>query len=214
MQADSMMEVRDQSSNLVAFPSSLGLRFDLEHSRIRFRLNGDSKHSVPKGRTMTESSSDTSKLTLLGASKTEYHFEAPNADMLEVFDNKHQEAPYVVGLDCTEFTSLCPMTGQPDFGRIEITYVPNRLCVESKSLKLYLFSYRNHGAFHEDCVNIIADDLASKISPLYLRVFGDFNVRGGIAIRPMAIRSDLAKSGVEDSIIERLMSDYDRIRTR
>ena len=106
------------------------------------------------------------------------------------------------------------MTGQPDFGRIEITYVPNRLCVESKSLKLYLFSYRNHGAFHEDCVNIIADDLASKISPLYLRVFGDFNVRGGIAIRPMAIRSDLAKSGVEVSIIERLMSDYDRIRTR
>jgi 7-cyano-7-deazaguanine reductase len=163
---------------------------------------------------MTESSSDTSKLTLLGASKTEYHFEAPNADMLEVFDNKHLESHYVVGLDCTEFTSLCPMTGQPDFGRIEITYVPNRLCVESKSLKLYLFSYRNHGAFHEDCVNIIADDLVSKISPLYLRVFGDFNVRGGIAIRPMAIRSGLAKVGTEVSIIERLMSDYDRIRTR
>ncbi len=161
---------------------------------------------------MTESSSDTSKLTLLGASKTEYRFDGPNADMLEVFDNKHSESLYVVGLDCTEFTSLCPMTGQPDFGRVEITYVPNRLCVESKSLKLYLFSYRNHGAFHEDCVNIIADDLASRISPQYLRVFGDFNVRGGIAIKPMAIRSDLTKSATEVSIIERLMSEYDRIR--
>lgn len=161
---------------------------------------------------MTETSSDTSKLTLLGASETSYHFESPSSDILEAFDNKHPGTHYVVGLECTEFTSLCPMTGQPDFGRIEITYIPKSLCVESKSLKLYLFSYRNHGAFHEDCVNIIADDLASKISPLYLRVFGDFNVRGGIAIKPMATRYALDRSDKEVSIIERLVEEYDRIR--
>jgi 7-cyano-7-deazaguanine reductase len=132
---------------------------------------------------------DRSKLTLLGGGRTEIRYDNPEAAMLESFSNPHPGSRWVVGLDCREFTSLCPVTGQPDFGRILITYVPADRCVESKSLKLYLGAYRNHGAFHEDCVNRIADDLVTAIDPLYLRVFGDFNPRGGIAIRPLAVRA-------------------------
>lgn len=131
---------------------------------------------------------DTSGLRALRGGHSEYRLDHPDAGILDVFDNQHPDHPWVVGLDCTEFTSICPVTGQPDFGRVFIEYVPRRLCVESKSLKLYLFSYRNHGAFHEDCVNRIADDLARRLDPQVIRVRGDFNVRGGIAIRPLALR--------------------------
>ena len=132
--------------------------------------------------------SDTSKLTLLGGGRAEIRYDNPEAAMLESFTNPNPRARWAVALDCREFTSLCPVTGQPDFGRILIGYVPGELCVESKSLKLYLGAYRNHGAFHEDCVNRIADDLVAAIAPRYLRVFGDFNPRGGIAIQPLAVR--------------------------
>jgi 7-cyano-7-deazaguanine reductase len=118
----------------------------------------------------------------------EYRYDEPDAGVLEVFDNPHPGKSWAVYLDCFEFTSLCPVTGQPDFGRLHIVYVPGRLCVESKSLKLYLMRYRNHGAFHEDCVNTVADDLTERLSPRYLSVYGDFNPRGGIAIRPLAVR--------------------------
>jgi 7-cyano-7-deazaguanine reductase len=131
---------------------------------------------------------DTSKLSHLGGARTEYPYEDPRPEILESFAHGVGETRWVVGLEAAEFTSLCPITGQPDFGRIRIQYVPGQLCVESKSLKLYLGAYRNHGSFHEACVNQIADDLVSAISPRYLRVFGDFNPRGGIAIRPMATR--------------------------
>jgi 7-cyano-7-deazaguanine reductase len=133
--------------------------------------------------------SDTSKLTALGSGPPAYRYDHPEASMLEVFDNQHRDRAWLVALECAEFTSLCPMTGQPDFGHLRIVYVPGPLCVESKSLKLYLGAYRNHGTFHEDCVNRIADDLAGRISPQYLRVFGDFRPRGGIAIRPLAVRT-------------------------
>lgn len=158
--------------------------------------------------------SDTSKLSLLGAGSTNYEYSSPTADLLEVFDNPRPEVPFVIGLDCLEFTSLCPMTGQPDYGSIYIDYVGDKLCVESKSLKLYLVSYRNHGAFHEDCVNSIADDIVAKINPLYLRVFGDFNVRGGIAIKPLTIRrnSPMA-SELRDEIAE-LFASFDRLSAR
>ena len=96
------------------------------------------------------------KLTLLGG-KTDYPTEyAPQ--YLEAFENKTPDRDYMVKLNCPEFTSLCPITGQPDFARIVIRYIPDRYLVESKSLKIYLFSFRNHGAFHEECVNIIMDD--------------------------------------------------------
>lgn len=128
-------------------------------------------------------------VTLLGNQHTQY---ASNYDptLLETFVNKHPENDYVVTLDCPEFTSLCPKTGQPDFGRIVIRYIPDEKMVESKSLKLYLFSFRNHGDFHEDCVNIIMKDLIKLMQPRYLEVTGIFNPRGGIRILPFAAWAD------------------------
>ncbi|MCF0155017.1 MAG: preQ(1) synthase, partial [Veillonella sp.] len=98
--------------------------------------------------------------------------------VLEAFDNKHPDNDYFVKFNCPEFTSLCPMTAQPDFATIYISYVPDKKMVESKSLKLYLFSFRNHGAFHEDCVNIIMKDLVKLMAPRYIEVIGRFMPRG------------------------------------
>ena len=119
---------------------------------------------------------------------SQYRYDQPDADVLETFYNPDPGSPWAVSLLCSEFTSLCPVTGQPDYGRLRIEFVPDQLCVESKSLKLYLVGYRNHGTFHEACVNQVADDLCAKLWPRYLRVYGDFYPRGGIAIRPLAVR--------------------------
>lgn len=113
-----------------------------------------------------------------------------NPEILETFENKHPENEYVVTFDCPEFTTLCPKTGQPDFGHIYISYIPRERMVESKSLKLYLFSFRNHGDFHEDCVNIIMKDLALLMDPKYIEVRGVFMPRGGISIYPFANMGD------------------------
>lgn len=150
---------------------------------------------------------DHSKLTQLGR-HTEYRYDNPTADMLESFAHGRTDWRWVVGLDCGEFTSLCPITGQPDFGRILIHYVPGELCVESKSLKLYLGAYRNQGSFHEACVNQIADDLVTAIDPCYLQVFGDFNPRGGIAIRPMTVRLGGSLEPAERAECETLIAQY------
>ena len=99
---------------------------------------------------------------------------------LETFPNPKPGRDYVVRFDCPEFTCLCPKTGQPDFATIRIEYVPDKLCVELKSWKLYLWSYRDEGAFHEAVTNRILDDLVAAISPRRLRVEGEFNIRGGI----------------------------------
>ena len=107
-------------------------------------------------------------------------------NLLETFQNKHPERDYWVRFNCPEFTSLCPITGQPDFAEIRISYIPDTKMVESKSLKLYLFSYRNHGSFHEDCVNTILNDLIRLMSPKYIEVTGLFTPRGGISIFPYA----------------------------
>lgn len=107
-------------------------------------------------------------------------------EVLEAFTNKHQGNDYWVTFHCPEFTSLCPITGQPDFATIRVDYIPDVRMVESKSLKLYLFSFRNHGAFHEDCVNIIMKDLISLMDPKYIEVTGIFTPRGGINIHPFA----------------------------
>lgn len=129
--------------------------------------------------------------TLLGNQKVKYPMDyAP--EMLETFDNKHPEHDYLVTFTCPEFTSLCPKTGQPDFGKILINYIPDRKMVESKSLKLYLFSFRNHGDFHEDCVNIILKDLVALMHPRYIEVKGIFMPRGGISIWPFANYGDAA----------------------
>lgn len=157
--------------------------------------------------------SDGSGLTALGGGRTEYRYQAPESSMLESFPNGHRGSDWAVGLDCPEFTSLCPVTGAPDFGRIRIQYVPADSCVESKSLKLYLMAYRNHGSFHEDCVNRIADDLVTAIAPRYLRVFGDFNPRGGIAIRPLTVRVAAGLPPEEEQRCADLLRDQDRMET-
>ena len=99
---------------------------------------------------------------------------------LETFANPRPERDYEIQMDCPEFTCVCPRTGQPDFATIRIRYVPDRLCVELKSLKLYLWSFRNEGAFHEAVINQILDDLVRAVRPKSMTVVGDFNVRGGI----------------------------------
>ena len=127
--------------------------------------------------------------TLLGNQGVKYPTEyAP--EILETFKNKHPHNEYLVTFDCPEFTSLCPKTGQPDFARIVINYIPREDMVESKSLKLYLFSFRNHGDFHEDCVNIIMKDLVRVMNPRYIEVIGIFTPRGGISIFPFANYGD------------------------
>lgn len=128
-------------------------------------------------------------VTLLGCQGVAYPTDY-RPDLLETFDNKHPENEYVVNFDCPEFTTLCPKTGQPDFGHIYISYIPRLRMVESKSLKLYLFSFRNHGDFHEDCVNIIMKDLWRLMDPKYIEVKGLFMPRGGISINPFANMAD------------------------
>ncbi len=99
---------------------------------------------------------------------------------LETFPNPHPDRDYVVRVETSEFTCVCPMTGQPDFAHIAIEYVPDRLCVELKSLKLFFWSFREEGHFHEDVTNRILDDLVSALDPRRIEVRGTFNVRGGL----------------------------------
>lgn len=124
-----------------------------------------------------------SEITLLGNQGTTYTY-SYDPETLEVFNNKHPKNDYFVKFNCPEFTSLCPITGQPDFATIYISYIPGEKMVESKSLKLYLFSFRNHGDFHEDCMNIIMEDLIKLMDPKYIEVWGKFTPRGGISIDP------------------------------
>ena len=130
---------------------------------------------MPKKQTPQES------LTHLG-NKTQYVF-TYDKSLLETFENQFTERDYFIKFNCPEFTSLCPITGQPDFATIYISYIPDKKMLESKSLKLYLFSFRNHGGFHEDCVNRILEDLVELMQPRYLEVWGKFLPRGGIRFR-------------------------------
>ena len=135
---------------------------------------------------------DLSGVTLLGDQNTRYVFEY-DPDILEKFERKFDESvedEQIVSLDCFEFCSRCPKTGQPDFATIHIAYIPNKYMVESKSLKLYLFSFQQHGDFHESCIHMIMQDLVNLLSPKYLEVYGDFNSRGGISILPWSCYAD------------------------
>ena len=122
-------------------------------------------------------------LKSLGNQNTIYDMDY-NPELLEKIPNAHPENDYFIKFNCPEFTSLCPKTGQPDFATIYISYIPDQYIVESKSLKLYLFSYRNHGDFHEDCVNMIMKDSIKLLSPRYIEVWGKFLPRGGLSIDP------------------------------
>jgi 7-cyano-7-deazaguanine reductase len=134
---------------------------------------------------MSRTKEELEGVMLLGEKNTRYEYDY-TPELLERFPNKHPDNDYMVMLNCPEFTSLCPKTGQPDFAEIRICYIPDKYIVESKSLKLYLFSFRNHGDFHEDCVNIIMKDLVKLLEPRYIEVTGVFTPRGGISIYPFA----------------------------
>lgn len=147
-----------------------------------------------------------SGVTLLGNNNTKYSYDY-NPEVLETFINKHPDNDYVVTFDAYEFTSKCPKTGQPDFAKVVISYIPNERMVESKSLKLYLFSFREHGDFHEDCMNIIMKDLIKLMDPKYIEVKGIFSPRGGISIFPFVNYAnlkfnyqDFAKSRMLDAL--------------
>lgn len=124
---------------------------------------------------------ETEGLTKLG-SRVALRFDKPDIAILEAFPNRYPDRDYVVTFEHPEFTSLCPMTGQPDFGTVRIRYVPGERCVESKSFKLYMGAFRNEGSFMESLTNRIADDLVTLLAPRRMTVEGIFNVRGGTAI--------------------------------
>lgn len=151
-------------------------------------------------------------VSLLGNQNTHYQYDY-DPSVLETFINKHQDNDYMVTFTCPEFTSLCPKTGQPDFAEIIINYIPDKRMVESKSLKLYLFSFRNHGDFHEDCTNIIMKDLIKLMDPKYIEVKGNFLPRGGISILPFA---NYAKpgSGYECIVTKRQFDQLSLERTK
>lgn len=141
--------------------------------------------------------------------KTEYSSDY-TPEVLEAFDNKHQGKDYWVTFNCPEFTSLCPITSQPDFASIHISYIPDVKMVESKALKLYLFSFRNHGAFHEDCINIILNDLVKLMNPRYIEVTGIFTPRGGISIYPY---SNYGRPNTQyEKLAETRMMNYDPMK--
>ncbi len=126
-------------------------------------------------------------------------------EVLEMINNKNSDRDYFVQLISDEFTCVCPITHQPDFATIKINYIPDKKLVESKSLKLYLTSFRNYGTFHEDVVNIIADDLIKLLEPRYLEVIGDFSVRGGISIKPYV---NYGTGKFEQLAVQRLESHF------
>ncbi len=132
-------------------------------------------------------------LKALGSGKTKYDYDNPDSALLEKFPNPYanealnaNKVKGTIEIVAPEFTSLCPLTGQPDYATIRVIYTPDRWCVESKSIKLYLVSFRMHGGFHEACVSRIANDLIDLLDPCQLKVIGEFTPRGGIQFWPTA----------------------------
>lgn len=137
-------------------------------------------------------------LTHLGSKETIYPKE-PDRSILECFDNRYPYRSYHVRFHCPEFTSLCPKTGQPDFASITVDYIPDKKCIETKSLKLYLFSFRNYGSFMETITNKILEDLIFTCQPKWMRISGHFNARGGIAIVVHAETGKLEETEAPDA---------------
>jgi len=132
-------------------------------------------------------------ITLLGAGRVPIPA-SPDAARLETFDNLHPARDYLIEFDCPEFTCVCPITGQPDFGRIVIRYIASSRCLESKSLKLYLHAFRNHGAFHEEVVNRVLEDIVRAVNPVEAEVEGRFRPRGGISLRVVARHPEMRRT--------------------
>jgi 7-cyano-7-deazaguanine reductase len=146
----------------------------------------DSRHDLHTARKATSMTlSDKGQfddLSLLRRSEHNVYPENPEDAVLESFPNRHPDRDYWITFECPEFTARCPVTNQPDFGHIRVRYIPGDRCIESKSLKLYLYAYRNHNTFHEEAVNRIMDDIIAACCPREIIVEGDFNPRGGIKI--------------------------------
>ncbi|AJC12571.1 NADPH-dependent 7-cyano-7-deazaguanine reductase [Berryella intestinalis] len=159
---------------------------------------------------MASENRESEGLTLLGNQGTVYSSDY-DPTVLETFENKHAERDYMVTFRCPEFTTLCPITGQPDFATLYINYIPHIKMVESKSLKLYLFSFRNHGDFHEDVTNVILNDLVKLMEPKYIEVRGMFYPRGGISIYPFAnwANPDFGYEGMAKGRMFEQLSDLD-----
>jgi 7-cyano-7-deazaguanine reductase len=152
----------------------------------------------------TRSQKELQSITHLGRQKTEYKTDY-DPNLLESFPNRHPGKDQWISFVCTEFTSLCPVTNQPDYARIFINYIAREKIVESKSLKLYLFSFRNHRDFHEDCVQKICNDIVESVNPNYLEAIGEFTPRGGISIYPYSSYHNGEKK-YEQIYINRLVS--------
>lgn len=142
-----------------------------------------------RAKSQKRSNKELKGVTLLGSNTTDYKQDY-DPSILESFQNKNPSSQAWTTFICTEFTSLCPKTAQPDFAKVYINYVADKKMVESKSLKLYLFSFRNHGDFHEDCIQKICDDLYNLMRPKYIEVIGEFTPRGGISIYPFSSKSN------------------------
>lgn len=146
-----------------------------------------------RGRSMP-AKPDRRGLSLLGRSEAALPA-APSAQTLETFENRYPQRDYVIRFTCEDFTSLCPITGQPDFAKLAIEYVPDARCIETKSLKFYLASYRNTPAFNEEVANRILDDVVSVCAPRWMLVHGEFAARGGIQLTVEASHEGKAKKG-------------------
>jgi len=146
---------------------------------------------------MSTQPSDLENLTILGR-------EAQPSKNLEAFPNRTPDRFYLVRLESSEFTCMCPLTGQPDFATIHVDYIPDQKIVESKSFKLYLWSYRNEGVFHEHVTNVILDDLVAALDPHWIKVTGEFAVRGGVGIK---VEADHLKTPEALDILKRRLSD-------
>lgn len=133
----------------------------------------------------TRSKDQTAHLQALG-NKTAYPSNGPSPELLEAFPNRFPNRPYIVSIEFPEFTSLCPVTGQPDFATIVVEYIPDAFCVESKSFKVYMFAYRDHQSFMESITNTILDDICNTLQPLWCRVKGLFTPRGGTNLHVFA----------------------------
>lgn len=155
------------------------------------------KRKIPlKESKMSSKPNNLKKLTHLGSQGTKYKTQY-DSSILEAFDNKNPRQFQWVSFVCTEFTSLCPITNQPDFAKIFINYIADKKMVESKALKLYLFSFRNHGDFHENCIQTICDDLVKLMKPKFIEVIGEFTPRGGISIFPYSSYASKDKEYIE-----------------
>ena len=149
--------------------------------------------------------SETKSLTKLGSKETKYLTDKPRPELLETFDNQHPKNLYVIPIEYIRFTSLCPKTHQPDGADIHITYIPDKKCVESKSLKLYMFSFRNSGEFMEDIANRIMKDLIKATNPRYIEVYAKFISRGDVFLRPFC---NYYKDGVNKEKVNMILDRY------